>query len=327
MRIDLTVGLAVVLAATLVIISSIIFYSSLLPKTITTSNSNWIQQSAYIFYLILAFGIFAEAFGLHRIFRFLKKYANRNYLDFENENDSTTIANNNTLNEQITVTGHIYGAFRIILDICSNKRYFRFFLPITVTYLIIYSIISGIIIIRPEGGLAHSLGIHSFPLVIMMQYGPVGYVPTMSVYLSDNFGIFIIPLNLVIALAVSALVGFNSVLSIYAFFNQYDKKRLFSFTNASSKSQSSSSFMGALGATTGLFIACPTCASFYIFSAMVGGFAPSIAAFTVTHYTLFVMISIPLLLFTPLITALSIKKTKMNERFGQCSLYKKKLTG
>ncbi len=177
---------------------------------------------------------------------------------------------------------------------------------------------------RPEGGLAHNIGMHSFPSVIMMNYGPTGYVPAMSVYFNDNFGIFIVPLNLVVALTVSVLVGFNSVLSIYAFSNRPVKSKI-SFTNPSSSS--SSSLMGALGATTGLFIACPTCASFYIFTAIAGGFAPSIAAFTVTYYNLFVMTSIPLLLFTPIVTALSIKRMKMNNTVGKCSLDKKKLAG
>ncbi|MDN5846350.1 MAG: hypothetical protein L0H53_08770, partial [Candidatus Nitrosocosmicus sp.] len=210
----------------------------------------------------------------------------------------------------------------IILSITNDRKYFRFFLPIVIGYGVIYSIVSGIIIIRPEGGIAHVSGIHNLPAVVMMQYGPTGYVPTMSIYISDNLGIFIIPLNLIIALVVSALVGLNSIISIYALFNCYSNKNRFSFTNTST----SSSFLGALGATTSLFVICPTCASLYIFTAIAGGLAPSIAAFTFTYYNLFMMVSIPLLLCTPILTALSIKKMNVNTNntFVQCSLNKKK---
>jgi hypothetical protein len=210
----------------------------------------------------------------------------------------------------------------IILSIISDRKYFRFFLPIVIGYGVVYSIVSGIVIIRPEGGLTHVSGIHDLPAMVMMQYGPMGYVPTMSIYITDNLGIFIIPLNLIIALVVSALVGLNSIISIYALFNRHNKNK-FSFTNAAT---SSSSFLGALGATTSLFVICPTCTSLYIFTAIAGGLTPSIAAFTVTYYNLFMMVSIPLLLCTPILTALSIKKMNINTNntFVQCSLSKKK---
>ena len=50
-----------------------------------------------------------------------------------------------------------------------------------------------------------------------MQYGPVGYTPALSIYLNDGLGILIIPINLIIIIIISALVGLNAVSSIYAF--------------------------------------------------------------------------------------------------------------
>jgi Sec-independent protein secretion pathway component TatC len=122
---------------------------------------------------------------------------------------------------------------------------------------------------------------------------------------------------LIITIVVSALVGLNTVISLYAFANRPNNKKSSTTTAAAT---SSSSILGALGASTSLFTACPTCASFYIFSIMAGSLAPTIAAFAVTYYALFVVVSIPLLLVTPFITALSIRRMMVS----QCSLDNKK---
>ncbi len=314
------IGVMAVSIGISIILLSVIFYPSFLPKIITNANSNWIQQSSYIFYILILVGFIANVFGIYYFSKFIKiKYGFTNDCLSKLYNSTTSLKSSKT--EKIK--SQYYPIVRIILSIINDRKYFRFFLPIVIGYGVIYSIFSGIIIIRPEGGLAHVSGIHNFPAIVMMQYGPIGYVPTMSIYISDNFGIFVIPLNLIIALAVSALVGLNSIISIYAFSNRYSNKNRFSFTNAST---SPSSFLGALGATTSLFVICPTCASLYIFTAIAGGLAPSITAFTVTYYNLFIMVSIPLLLCAPIITALSIKKMNMNTNntFDQCSLNKKK---
>lgn len=142
----------------------------------------------------------------------------------------------------------------------------------------------------------------------MITYGPMGYVPTMAAYFTEHIGLLIIPINFFIILIVSALVGFNTVLSIYAFVNRPKRS-----------TTTTSSFLGALGATTSLFAACPTCASFYIFTIMAGSLAPTIAAFTASFYIIFIAVSIPLLILTPFLTALSIRKMV----FSQCSLDKK----
>ncbi len=301
-----------------IIVLSMTLYPLFLPKIVTNANSNWIHQSSYVFYTLLLGSFILVTLGIYLFSKFLKiRYGiDDNYLS---KSYDSTIPSPSSRKDRIKAKCH--SIFGIIFGIVSDRKRYRFFLPIAIGYGIIYSIISGIIIIRPEGGLAHVYGMHDLPAVVMMQYGPIGYVPTMSIYISDNFGIFIIPLYLVVGLVVSALVGFNGVISIYTLFNRYSKNRC-SFNNASSSS--SSSFLSALGTTTSLFVTCPICASIYIFTAMAGGLAPSIAAFTVTYYNLFVMASIPLLLCTPIITALGKRKMNIGNMSGQCSLSKKK---
>ena len=89
---------------------------------------------------------------------------------------------------------------------------------------------------------------------------------------------------------VTYLVGLNTSLAVSAF----------SIVRRSSG-------LSGIGATTGLFIACPTCASTF-FAIFVG--SSSVVAFTVLLtqlQTLFIGITIPILLVTPLIIARKIQ--------------------
>jgi hypothetical protein len=85
--------------------------------------------------------------------------------------------------------------------------------------------------------------------------------------------------------------------------------------------RSSNSILGALGITTSSFSTWPACTSFYIFSIMAGSLAPTVAAFAVTYYVLLIVVSIPLPLVTPFISALIIHRMM----FGQCSLDNRKM--
>ena len=118
-----------------------------------------------------------------------------------------------------------------------------------------------------------------------------GYMPEIIVYITEHVGLQIIPINLVLVIAVAYLVGLNTALAVGAF----------SITKKSGS-------LSGVGATTGLFIACPTCVSTF-FAIFVG--SSSIVTFTVLLtqlQTLFIGITIPLLLIAPLIIARKIQK-------------------
>jgi hypothetical protein len=155
----------------------------------------------------------------------------------------------------------------------------------------------------------------SIPSISMIAYGPLGYVPTIAVYFTDHLGLLVTPINLIISIAVSALVGINLVLSLYAF--KVNQSKFFKKNDRFNKGRTAAA-LGVLGGTTGLFTACPTCASFYIFNLMAGSLASTIAAFAVTYYAMFVILSIPLLIVTLFISASSIRKMT----FSQCNIGK-----
>jgi hypothetical protein len=102
----------------------------------------------------------------------------------------------------------------------------------------------------------------------------------------------VIPINLVLQIAVSYLVGLNAAIAANAF--TILKK---------------GAGMGSVAAATGLFIACPTCAGTFasLFVSASGAVAFTLAVTQLQ--TLFIAISIPLLIFTPVIMAKKIKSS------------------
>jgi hypothetical protein len=120
----------------------------------------------------------------------------------------------------------------------------------------------------------------------------IGYVPMVYVYLTSYFFIFLIPINLLLVLVVSMLVGFNVSLYVYALKKIKEKRN---------------GILGGVGATCGLFIGCPTCAGSIItaiFSISVG--TTSISALA-SFQTLFITLSIPILIITPFLIAKRMK--------------------
>ena len=99
-------------------------------------------------------------------------------------------------------------------------------------------------------------------------------------------------------MVVSYLVGLNTSIAVSAY--MISKK---------------GTGVSAIGATTGLFIACPTCAGTFlsIFIGTASGIALSIALTQLQ--TLFIAISIPVLLITPYVMA-----KKLRNADGSCKI-------
>jgi hypothetical protein len=123
-------------------------------------------------------------------------------------------------------------------------------------------------------------------------------MPKIIIYLTEHVGLQIIPINLVLQVIVSYLVGLNAAIAISAY-------------TISKKGRG----MSTIGAATGLFIACPTCAGTFlsIFVGTASGIALSVALTQLQ--TLFIAISIPILLVTPFIMA-----KKLRNADGSCKV-------
>ena len=281
------IAISLIFIGVLILILDFLSYQSFQPLVITDENSVLIQKVSYIFYMLLFGGVVLTALGFLKMMQVFYK-----------GNDYQSLPTNMLP----------YSLSKIIINIFNDKKYFRFFWPASIGYAVFYATISGMLIYRSDS--FSSLYGVTIPSITMITYGPMGYVPTMAAYFTEHIGLLIMPINFFIILIVSALVGFNAVLSIYAFDNRPKRSTATTTTTAS--------FLGALGVTTSLFAACPTCASFYLFTIMAGSLAPTVAAFTATFYAVFIALSIPLLIVTPFLTALSLRRAL----FSQCLLDK-----
>ncbi len=237
------------------------------PELLTPAAIDSIQRIAYGFYITLVASLGAIAIGLYR---YCKSKVLRKQKDL-----STIIA--------LTVW---------------NSKSRKIFSATFIGYGVFFSLISGTLVYQPEVNFTIQYGA-TIPsgFIAPCCDGP-GYMPKIIIYLTEHIGLQIIPINLVLQIIVSYLVGLNAAIAVSAY-------------SISKKGKG----MSTIGAATGLFIACPTCAGTFlsIFVGTASGIALSIAL--AQMQTFFIAISIPVLIITPYVMA---KKLKNSE--GSCKI-------
>jgi len=225
-----------------------------------------IERVAWIFYIILILAIGGIAIGLYRYHK------------------HKVLQNNG-------------GMLSIIATITFNKKSRKIFLLTFIGYGVFFSLSSGMLVYQPEVVFSYHYNAIIPSVHISPCCGEPGYMPKITAYLTEHIGLQIVPINLVLQIMVSYLVGLNTSLAVSAF--SIIKKE---------------GGLGSVGATTGLFIACPTCVG--AFSSIFVGSAGAIA-FTVAItqlQTLFILITIPILFAAPFIMARKLKSSN-----GSCS--------
>ena len=236
-------------------------------ELLTPSTIDTIQRIAYGFYIILVVSFGAIAFGMYRYHR--EKVENKG-------KDLSSIIALTTWN--------------------SKSR--KIFVATFIGYGIFFSLVSGTLVYQPEVSFSYHYGADIPSGFIAPCCDGPGYMPKIIIYLTDHVGLQIIPINLVLQVIVSYLVGLNLSIAVNAH-------------TISKKGRGAST----IGAATGLFIACPTCAGTFlsIFIGTASGIALSIALTQLQ--TVFIAISIPILLVTPYIMA-----KKLRNADGSCKI-------
>ena len=171
-----------------------------------------------------------------------------------------------------------------------NRRSRQIFVVSFLGYGLFFTLTSGMLVYQPEV----TFSVHYDATIpsahITSCCGPPGYMPKIVVFFSEHVGLNIVPINLVLLLVVSYLVGLNFAIAAKAL----------PITRQGGG-------LGSVGASTGLFIACPTCAG-TILSLLVGGSAVALTIAIVQIQTILIAVSIPVLLSTPIIMARRIRK-------------------
>ena len=195
-----------------------------------------------------------------------------------------------------------YGIYRILISehqgavngsalyyiamIFSDDKYLKIMVISSIMYGIIFGFLSQIFIYKNNISFIEQ-GITIPSVNIVPCCNIPGYVPMLTAYLTDHFLVLLIPINIILAITVSALVGFNVALSLYTFkFIKMAKNK--------------APFIQSIGLTSGLFVGCPTCAG-SIFSALLGISAGTTIATLALFQTLFIAIAIPALIISPLL--------------------------
>ena len=237
------------------------------PELLTPGAFEHIQRIAYGFYITMIASFGAIAFGMYRY--------HKEKVTLKTKDLSTIIA--------LTIW---------------NPKSRKIFVSTFIGYGIFFSLVSGTLVYQPEINFIEHYGA-DIPsgFVAPCCDGP-GYMPKIIVYLTEHVGLQIIPINLLLQVIVSYLVGLNAAIAVNAY-------------TISKKGRGASTIGGAAG----LFIACPTCAGtfFSIFIGTASGIALSVAL--IQLQTFFIAISIPVLLVTPYIMA-----KKLRNSDGSCKI-------
>ena len=237
-----------------------VIYSSISNFSITADSLQSMERLAIGFYVILLLSFGIIGYGIYR-------YHQRKVI----ENDR--------------------GVLSIIAKTTMDAKSRKIFIVTFIVYGIFFSLTAGLIVYQPDVIFSYHYDAIVPSAHMNACCGEPGYMPTIIVYMTEHIGLQIIPINLVLVVIVSYLVGLNTTLAV----------------NAISITKKSGG-LTSIGATTGLFVACPTCVSTF-FAIFIG--SSSAVTFTVILtqlQTLFVGITIPVLLLTPIIIAKKLQK-------------------
>lgn len=236
------------------------------PQLLTPDAIGVVQRIAYGFYIGLAASLGGIAIGMYRYHRHLASQG----------------------------TGGLQWVIAVATD---NKRARKVFAVTFVGYGIFFSLVSGMLVYQPEVNFSIHYGADIPSGFVAPCCGELGYMPKIIIYITEHVGLQVIPVNLVLQVTVSYLVGLNAAVAAGAYHTSKKTRGL----------------GGSIGAAAGLFIACPTCAGTFvsIFVGTAGGIVLSAAL--AQMQTLFIAVSIPVLLVTPYIMA-----KKLRNPDGSC---------
>jgi hypothetical protein len=184
-----------------------------------------------------------------------------------------------------SITGIVVAAF-------ARSRYSRLLLASSFAYGIFYAFASGIIVFQPALSFSdvYHVGIPS--VAIAACCGPIGETPQVVAYITQHLGLLLVPVNLLLLFSISWLVGLNASFASFALSFRTKNARI--------------GWFGGIGAFIGLFASCPTCAGLAIISVLGGTGTLSASFFLGSLQTVFVVVSIPILVAAPLVSARSL---------------------
>lgn len=245
------------------VLASLLFYQWIISiYPIGTGRIELIQQTAYVVLALILAGVSLVLASVTR------------YLMRRPKEDGTK----NSL-----LTG-------VVISLALNdKRSFRAFALASLLYGVFFAFVSSFLVYQPSGRFSETYGVSIPSMIPVICCGPFGQMPQFVVYLTQQFAILIVPVNVILLIAVSWLVGLNVAIATYTYTNQSPSIR--------------GKWFGGLGAIVGLFSVCPTCAGFFLLTMLGLAGAVTFALTLVSLQVVFLAVGLPLLLLTPITSA------------------------
>ena len=174
-------------------------------------------------------------------------------------------------------------------SIMSEGRSAKIFALAALSYGLFFGVVSNALVFQPGLFFSDVYGVRVPSVVPVLCCGTFGQMPQLVVYVTQQFAILIIPLDLILVFTLSWLVGLNAAVSTYAY--------------ACLPAKADGRWIGGLGAFVGLFTVCPTCAGFFLLATAGLTGAASLALTLSSLQAIFIAIGIPILAITPILTS------------------------
>jgi len=251
-----------------VVLASLVFYQLILSGfPVETRNIEFLGGIAYAVLALVLTGVCVSVVGATR------------YLRFRSLEIGTT---------------NFHSSIAVISLALKDRRSFRTFVLASVLYGLFFGFVSSLLVYRPLEGFSEAYGVSVPSILPVICCGQLGQMPQFVIYLTQQFAILIIPVNLILLVSVSWLVGLNVAITTYSYKNRPSNIR--------------SHWLGGLGAIVGLFTACPTCAGFFVLTSLGIAGAVTVTLSLSSLQVVFSAVGLPLLLLTPFEAARKISK-------------------
>ena len=162
-----------------------LLYSRMNDFSITADSLQSIERLAIGFYVILLLSFGAIGYGIYRY-------------------------------HQRKATENDHGMLSIIAKTTMDAKSKKIFVVTFIIYGIFFSLTAGLIVYQPDVTFSHHYDAIVPSAHMNACCGEPGYMPTIIVYITEHVGLQIIPINLVLVVIVSYLVGLNTALAVKA---------------------------------------------------------------------------------------------------------------
>ena len=174
----------------------------------------------------------------------------------------------------------------LIYDLMMKKKYRNVFFISLFGYAIIFSVVSGIIVYQPTIDFSQEFSVSIPSIKLIYCCGGIGQYPNAALYITEHFGIMLFPLNGILLITISSLVGINLLLITFAI----------------------EKWILSAGTLTGLFTGCSTCAGLFLSNILPGSFIlATIVSYGSQYQQIFLIITLLLLISSPFIILRNIK--------------------